>query len=169
MPKRVPQAVARGKEILAPLEAIRKHTLLSLLDDLADLEQDGLSPEDCARVKRAIERVANAASEIPDGSMFRGTILHEVETFADVYRRWNGHEGRSPKNVDGRRSALKKLRKARQQIARRIHINQHILQHELDLKLIDATYEAFRDLVKSGPSLFKNLARTLARQHAAAS
>jgi hypothetical protein len=163
MPSRDPAAVRRGKEIIAPIEVIRKYTLRSLLDDLADLEREGLSEESCFAVQNAMQKLANAASEIPDGSFFQGTVLKEVEQFSDIYTQWNGYTGPGREVTKSRRSALKKLRKRRQRIARRIHLNQHVLENHLDLQLIEATHVAFKDLVVSAPKLFRNLARSLER------
>jgi hypothetical protein len=132
-----------------------------LLDDLADLEQLWLNDEHCRLVKVAISRIASAASEIPDCGFFKRSILDEVEQFSEVYDRWNGHRGTHSRNIEGRKSALKKLRKARQRIAKRIYINQYVLENDLDVKLLEATHMAFVDLVRSGPALFKGIAVTL--------
>jgi hypothetical protein len=163
MPSRQPAAVQRGKQIVAPIEAIRKYTLRALLDDLTDLEREGLSQERCLSVQNAIQKLANAAAEIPDGSFFQGTILKEVEQFEEVYIRWNGYTGAGDEMTKCRRTALKKLRKRRQRMARRIHLNQYVLENNMDLELVQVTHAAFRDVVRSGPHLFRSLAKSLER------
>lgn len=156
---------SRGS-LLWTLNSFRTDGLTRLLDDLIDLENEGLAPEQCAEVRRALEKIASKAAAIPDGSFWRGTIYQEFEAFSEIYVHWNSHAGQSAEVIERRREALKGLRRCRHSIARRIRINQFILQNELDLVLVDAMYSSLRDLARTLPDLFKHLGEAVARYEA---
>lgn len=147
---------------VVPIESIRRYQMSALLDDLHALEGEGLVKEDCDLVKAALASVASAAAEIPDGSFWSGTILGEAERVYDAYEKWNGVEGTDRKVAIGRKSALRKLRRTRQRLARRIHLNQYVLQTELDKKLVADMYNAFGKIVENAPTIFNELSKSIA-------
>lgn len=146
----------------APIEAVRKYEMSALMDDLYALEKSGLSNDQCNLVKAALTSVCNVASGIPDGSFWSGTILGNAEKVFDAYDRWNGIDGYDSEARRQRRSALRKLRKSRQRLARRIHLNQYVLQNELDKQLVGDMYGAFGKIVEAAPDLFGQLAKAIA-------
>ena len=142
---------------------VRQDALSRLLDDLLEQEKTGYPHETCGKVSEAIGKIANAASGLPDHSWWRRSIVSELEGFLKIYEDWNNHEGEEQEKIDGRKKELKNLRAKRNKLATRIRKNQHIIQNDLDLSVIDSMYEALSDLVKSSPEIFKSLAKALSR------
>ena len=145
------------------INLFRADALSQLMNDLLYREKVGLHDEQCDKVKLALGEIVNLASSIPDGSWFRGTIWEELQDFADIYTHWNSHYGNDPAIIQRRQDELRKLRNKRNRIARKIRKNQHVLQNELDLQLIDNMYAAFGKLVQSLPEVFVNLAKAIER------
>lgn len=154
---------ARRGTALWGINRFRSDALVELLNDLVDLERVGLEEKYCSHVKTALARVVNAATSVPDGSWWRGSIWAELQQFEDIYATWNSHEGTDPEIIERRRKELKKLRKRRNRISRKIRQNQYILENELDLQLIRDTYDAMGGLAKALPDMFKHLAEAVAR------
>jgi hypothetical protein len=154
---------ANRGSVLWTLNHFRTDGLSRLLDDLIDLEKDGLAPEQCDQVRRALEKIASKAAAIPDGSFWRGTIYKEFEGFSEVYVQWNSHAGSSPEVITRRREELKRLRSCRHRIAKRVRVNQYILQNELDLMLVDAMYMSLKDITLALPEIFTHLAEAITR------
>jgi hypothetical protein len=145
------------------MNAFRSDGLTRLLDDLVDLEAQGLQTAQCDQVKAALSKIAARAAAVPDGSFWRKTILSEFEKFAEVYHEWNALEGATAVAREHRRQAMKRLRQCRNDIATRIRMNQHILYNELDLLLVEGMYTALRDLSTSLPNLFKSVSSAVTR------
>lgn len=141
----------------------RQDALSKLLDDLLDKEQTGYSQEICDKVKEAIGKIANLSSGFPDHSWWRKSILSEIEGFLKIYEKWNNHEGDELEKIAGRKKELKNLRSKRNKLATRIRKNQHIIDNELDLKLVESIYKALSMLVESFPETFTSLAKALNR------
>jgi hypothetical protein len=145
------------------INLFRADALSQLMNDLLHREKVGLLDEQCEKVKLALGEIVNIASSIPDGSWFRGAIWQEMQDFADIYSNWNSHYGNDPEIIQRRQLELRKLRDKRNRIARRIRKNQHVLQNELDLQLVDNMYAAFGNLVRALPEVFVNLAKAIDR------
>lgn len=147
------------------LNTFRSNVLSKLLDDLLARENEGLTQEQCARVKLALEKMIDAASGIPDGGFLRGTIWKELEKFAALYQKWNDIPGSDGKAARQRKQMLKKLRRQRHRLARRIRKNLYIISRELDLKLLGRVYDATGDLAQALPEIFKSLPKALKKYH----
>lgn len=163
MAKKSPQVDTEQGTVIWGANSLRSDGLARLLDDLVDLEATGLADDACAKVRTALEKLATAAAEIPDGTFWRGAIYTEIEEFSELYTKWNSHQGMDTTAIALRRSALKSLRASRHEIAKRMRANQFILQSELDLKLIEGMYASLRELSLSLPEIFKNLAKAVSR------
>ncbi len=146
---------------VAPIEDIRRYQMRALFDDLHEREGLGLEDHHCDLIKAALASVCNVASEVPDGSFWSGTILTETERVFDAYANWNGVKGEDKAAEKARKAALRKLRKKRQRLARRVHVNQFILKNEIDKKLVDDMHQAFGNVVKNAPDIFINLAQAM--------
>lgn len=69
------------------------------------------------------------------------------------------HEHDAPKSFD-------EIRGCRDRLAKAVRVNSHILNKELDLKLIDSFYKSLGDLVRAVPRLFVKLSEAVARYFA---
>ena len=145
------------------LNRYREDALSAFLDDLVMRRDLGFTKKECDQVKTALDFGANRMAAIPDGSFWGGSLLRAFETFQKEYANWNSHEGGDEKHALNRTAALRRLRRARQKLARRVRKSQHVLANDLDLRLIDAQYTALGKLVDSLPSVFGNLAKAVAR------
>lgn len=153
---------SRGSALWA-FNQFRTDALTQLLNDLTALEQVGLKIDQCDRVKRTLAELTNIATAIPDGSYFRSAIWKEFEHFSDIYAQWNSHEGGDPAFIKRRQTELRRLRARRHKIANRIRRNQHILQNDLDLKMVSDMYRALGSLTKALPEIFLSLAKSVER------
>jgi hypothetical protein len=135
--------------------------LTALLDDLVNAEENGLHPDSCREVRKALERGANKASSLPDGTFFRKSIYRDMERFVEAYQAWNDPIGSDRATTLKRRKLLGKLRERRNKLARRIRRNMQVLEEELDKEFVRAQYEALNDLVRSLPSHFGELAKVV--------
>ena len=134
----------------------RSKGLGSLLDDLLELEETGLTDSQCQQVRLALGKIVNASAAIPDGSWLRGSVFNELEAFEHLYIQWNGHT-----TAEQRKETLGKMRKRRQRIAQRIRKNQYILSEELDLNLLKSIYDSLGQLSKDMPRIFPNLSSAM--------
>lgn len=139
--------------------------LCRLLDDLQAKEARGLKNAECNEVKQALGQITNACSSIPDGGLLRKPILDIMQKFLDLYTEWNDKEGYNEEIIMKRMILLKKLRKCRQKLARKIRVNQHILDNNYDLQAIDSVFGAFDTLCTSCPGLFSNLSKAVERYY----
>lgn len=145
------------------LNQFRTDILVSLMDDLVILENQGLSNEQCNLVQTALEIIVNRATALPDYSFFKKSIWQILQKFEDTYRQWNEITGHDTISIEKRRKAIKKMRHFRNRLATKIRKNQFILAKELDLKLIKDFYDAFGELVKTLPAIFKELSKAVSR------
>lgn len=139
----------------------RKDALTALLDDLVNAEVEGFDSAACGKVRNALERGANRASGLPDGTVFRTSIYKDMERLIEAYEAWNEPDGNDRTMILKRRKLLRKLRERRHKLARRIRRNMQILEEELDKEFVRAQYEALSDLVRSLPHHFGELAKVL--------
>lgn len=150
---------ARGTAVWG-LNQFRQGALVSLLNDLASVRESGLAGDQCKEVEQALERVVNVSTQIPDGSFFRKSVYQHLEKFLALYNKWN-NPGDASDPIGHRQRFLKKLRKRRHRLARTIRRNQHVLNRELDLKLLEKIYASLGGLATSLPEIFKDLAKTV--------
>ncbi|MEW6184769.1 MAG: hypothetical protein AB1585_03410 [Thermodesulfobacteriota bacterium] len=161
--------MAKKKEInergtpLWSLNLLRSDLLPSLLDDLFLAESTGFTDAHCTEVKKALSKLVNAATLIPDGGFLTRTVWDEFQRFEIVYHDWNSLSGDHDAAKAHRRNHLMRLRKQRHRISKRIRNNQHILSNELDLKLLSVSHQAMADLVGAVPNLFVELSKAIAR------
>ncbi|PSL24035.1 hypothetical protein [Chitinophaga ginsengisoli] len=136
----------------------RTSILTSLLNDLIDLENDGLNEDICKVVRRSLEYFINASTNVPKGGFLSGGPLYlEIETFARTYKEWNDVDGKLPENVKQRREYLKKLRKQRQAITNKVRRLQFEIENNLDQKILADSYRAIGEIIGLVPNIFKNL------------
>jgi hypothetical protein len=145
------------------LNWFRRDALTALLDDLLDMQRTGVDDAICGHVKESLGKVVNIYTSVPDGGFLRSVIWKELQRFSDKYADWNDVYGDDLVAINNRQKSLRELRNRRHKIAKKIRYNQHILANELDLQLIDATYDALSGLIKSVPGIFSNLAKAINR------
>ena len=147
----------RGSKLWA-FNHFRSPILTSLLNDLVDLEREGLEDRYCNRVGTWLEYFTNYSTEFPRGGFMTGPIFKEIEQFTKLYRQWNEIKGSTAEAIRERRQALIKLRKQRQNITDKSRRLQFELDKELDQKLLAESYRAIGELIQLVPNLFQNLA-----------
>ena len=136
----------------------RTSILTSLLNDLIDLENDGLNEDICKLVRKSLEYFINASTNVPQGGFLSGGPLYkEIESFANTYRDWNDINGKDASNIKLRRLLVVKLRQKRQQISNKVRRIQFELENGLDQKILSDSYKAIGELINLGPNLFLNL------------
>lgn len=139
----------------------RSNVMTALLNDLIELENQGLDEEHCKVVRQSLGHFVNATTEIPRGGFLTGALSSEVEEFEELYKKWNDVQGRDPGAVEERRKLLKRLRRARQNITDRIRDLQVEIFLGLDRAILVATYRALADLIQAAPAIFRNLGQAL--------
>ena len=139
-----------------------------LLDDLLVAEQNGLPLGVCPKLQIALGEIVNAATEFPDGSFWRSSVLGHVQKLENLYREWNDVLGEDETAIYTRRRKLNQMRNRRHKLSTAMRQNQAALAKQLDLKLMEAMFEALGDLTKALPSIFMNLAKAIGRFHAGA-
>jgi hypothetical protein len=137
----------------------RTDALTSLLDDLVVIEDRGLSFQECAHVRQALEKSANCAAQIPDG-WFRN-VLSSFERLVTDYDAWNNTQGTDQGTIEQRRNRIKRLRRTRQKLATRVRKQTYKLANNLDLEIVKAQYKALEDLTKALPATFRELSKTI--------
>lgn len=145
------------------LNRLREDALVRLMHDLVDVEIRGLTAEECDQVKTALTKVVTVFSAIPDQSFFRKSIWHEIDNFRRAYEDWNEPKGGEEPARQHRKNSIRKMQKARNAAATRIRKNMRILEKELDLILIEDSYEALGELTKAVPDIFRNLSKAIVR------
>ena len=147
----------RGSKLWA-FNHFRSPILTSLLNDLVDLEAEGLEDPYCKKILSFLEYSVNAATEFSRGGFMTGPIYKDIEEFRRLYFEWNEIKGRTEKDSWDRRIYLGRLRDQRQRITNKARRLQYELDNELDQKLLADTYRAIGELINLVPNLFSNLA-----------
>jgi hypothetical protein len=130
-------------------DRFRSDALPRLLDDLGPVNHQGIDEADCQRIKAALNEIANQASNIPDGTIFRKAIYQHLETYFDLYSKWNDVKGIDRDAQQRRNAVVKEIRACRHALAKACRKNIHVLNKELDLKNVDSFYAALRKLVQA--------------------
>lgn len=157
-----PNAFKRNTPVWA-INRLRSDAIPALLNDLSNAGNEGYTEDICAVVAGTLRELTNEAAGIPDKSIWRKSIYDSVQAFEDRYIEWNDINGSDENAQSKRKNLLKKLRVERQNIAMTVRENCHIINNELDLKLIDRTYNGLGRLVEKAPEIFSNLAKAIAR------
>ncbi len=150
----------RGSSLFA-YNFYKSNVMTALLNDLIELENDGLEESYCRTVRQSLGQFVNATTEVPKGGFLTGALSTEVEEFEELYKRWNDIQGRTETAIAERRKLLKKLRHSRQAITNKIRNLQVEMFLGLDRAILVATYRALADLIEAAPSVFKNLSVAL--------
>lgn len=164
--QRLPEAESREVDAsrgtaLWGFNFLRMRVLTSLLNDLIDFENAGFDEEEyCKAIRRMLDHLANAATEVPSGGFLTGSLYEEIDSFAKTYANWNGVNGKSPEAAEQRRKEINKLKKQRQKISDKARRLQFELSNDLDQKLVAETYSALGDLITLVPDAFRNLSRS---------
>lgn len=137
----------------------RIRILTSLLNDLIDVENEGLCNEDvCLKIQTSLDYFINAATEIPKGGFLGGGPLYlEIESFKVTYIKWNGVEGGTQLHKIERQKLLRQLRKKRQIISNKARKIQYLIENNLDQILLKDAYRAIGEMINMVPSIFINL------------
>jgi len=161
MPKDPSRAVdnTRGS-MLWSFNFFRINILTSLLNDLYDLESEGLEDEICEKVQASLEYFGNAATDIPQGGFMTGPIYKDIGKFTETYIDWNKIKGNDDESREERRAIRLKLKKHRQTITNKARRLQYELDNNLDQKLLEAGYRAIGDLTTLVPDLLNNLTQS---------
>jgi hypothetical protein len=136
----------------------RSPILTSLLNDLVDLQADGLEEQYCKKILAFLEYSVNYATEFPRGGLLTGPIYKEIDKFKELYFEWNEIQGSTEKDSWDRQEYLRQLRDQRQRITDKARRLQYELDNELDQKLLADAYRTIGELINLVPNLFKNLA-----------
>lgn len=147
-------------------DIFRQDALPRLLDDLGATNQKGIPEEICDLVKGTHDRMTDIASTLPDKSFFRKSVWQAFDGYAEAYALWNDVEGDDPATQIERRKALKNVRNKRNVLATTVRKNRHVLESELDLKIVDDIYATLGDLVKNAPEYFQKLGAAVSRYDA---
>src|SRR4051794_6039130 len=91
-PAKAQLSAERGTTVWA-VNSLRSDALVALLDDLVALEDFGLEEDRCVLVRKALAKLTNAATGIPDGSWWRRQIYQELQDFEALYAGWNDVNG----------------------------------------------------------------------------
>lgn len=144
------------------LDRLRADALPRMLDDLRPFSDAGIHEAKCVEVKRALKSITDEAAAIPDGGIFRKALYQHFEEFSRLYTAWNDVNGSDASAIQQRENIQKQMRAERNRLAIAHRKNSHILNRELDLKIIDSCYAALNKLVRSVPT-FTKLAEAVAR------
>lgn len=145
------------------LNSLRQDALPRMLDDLGATSMDGIPETVCREVRSAHDKMVDLATIIPDKSFFRKSVWKTFEQYAEAYAKWNDVKGNDTASQKKRRDALSKVREKRNALATAIRKNQHIIDSEIDIKLVDDMYAALGGVVKKAPELFVELGNALTR------
>ena len=147
------------------MERYRQDVLTAFLNDLVlyersgfPLTSDGDDPH-CRNVRTLLGFFVNKATSFPAGSFFGGRLYKDFEKIEAKYKEWNEIRGSDDEAIKRRNNKVAYLRRYRCNLSKRIRRNQFALQNELDLKLVQAFYDAAEELVRNSPGIFTNLSK----------
>jgi hypothetical protein len=155
-------AAERGTALWA-FKRVKEDALPALMDDLLEVQAEGIHNDQCHQIETALGKMVNMATDIPDGSLFRAAIWEVMQKFEKTYSSWNKPKEATPEAARHRRQELEKLRKLRNKLTKKCRNHGHIISQKLDLRLVEEVYEALGNVVASGPELFRELAGAVAR------
>jgi len=136
----------------------RTSIITSLLNDLVDLENEGMAEDICKQIQKSLRYFVAASTEVSTGGFLSGGPLYvEIQQFLDTYVEWNDINGRTLENSKQRRKKLSVLLKKRQDITDKVRRLQFELQNDLDQKILADSYNAIGELINIVPGMFRNL------------
>ena len=144
-------------------EKFKQDALPSLLNDLGNTGLVGIPDEQCNLIKEAHQIMINFAATFPDGGVFRKAIWQYFEAYANQYEIWNDIEGNDLSAKEARKKELRKLRKARNELARAVRVNKAIIDENLDIQLVTSVYTALSKVVQKSPETFIHLSKAIDR------
>lgn len=139
----------------------RSIVLTRLLDDLYNLEESGLKDEHCQKIVAALNYFGNASTDIPSSGPFLAPIYKDIEKFTELYEKWNDVKGKGDEKVEERRDLRMKLKTQRQRITNKARKLQAAIDEKMDVKLLEAGYQALSELITAVPDLFSGLGKAL--------
>ena len=147
--------------VLWGFNRFRSDALVQLLNDLLDLERDGLPDSKCELVRTALSRIPRAIAAIPNKSWLKSFVCRDLEEFEALYSVWNSHGGDGA--ATKRNDTLREMHRRRLKLTRKVRSKQLILSTELDARVIGEIYLALEDLSSSMPAVFKRLSLAVNR------
>lgn len=149
----MPDDGSRGTETWK-LRYFRYQGINALLNDLEEMEQDGLDDEECALIRTVLGRICNYMSGLDGTAEWEVPLHKDMEVLRDHYVTWNNQD--RPEN---RREALNVLRNQRNQLSGKIAQTEGLLlQEDLD-EMIDDIFEALGSVAATYPKKFPNVGR----------
>ncbi|GEM_PF-3244094 len=139
----------------------RSIVLTRLLDDLYNLEKQGLPDEYCQQILAVLNYFGNAATDIPSAPPFLGPIYQDIEQFTRLYERWNAVKGVGASQTQERAKLRLKLKYQRQRITDKARRLQVAIDQNMDMALLQASYQALKTLIAAAPDLFRGLSKAL--------
>lgn len=134
--------------------------LIDFQDDLRSLENDGLDPHECEEVKAVLKSATEAFrahSKGPGSPYFE--IAKHFQRYADVYKDWNGHEGKDPGKPELRRKEIKLLSERRKALFKKLGARQQevVASGQLDLPFVNSVRTPLAKLAEQHPAKFSRL------------
>jgi hypothetical protein len=149
--------------VLWGFNKFRSDALVELLNDLVELEKEGLPDQKCTKVRMALSKVVHTVGSVSDHSWLKSFVWNDLKEFEQLYEIWNSHAGdNAPAN---RKNTLRRMRRRRNRLARKVRTNQLILSSELDSRLISEIYVSLGELSESLPDVFNHLSLAINRFH----
>lgn len=158
----------RDKDVVRALDAsrgttiwahnyFRSRVLTSLLNDLIDLENEGIEDDVCTQIQRSLDCFINTTTAVPSGGSLSRSLYNEVDEFKTIFVKWTEVDGVSEDATEQRRKLLGSLRRQRQKVTDKARSIQLELATNLDRQILVDTYRAIEELTNLAPNLFKNV------------
>lgn len=134
--------------------------LIEFQSDLNQLETDGLKPEECEDVKISLSEAISAFSKQGHGpTSVHYEIAKLFQKYADMYEKWNGHEGNDPGKPELRRKELTNLNLRRKKLFEKLSSRQAelVASGQLDLPFVSSVRLPLKQLAIKQKARFPRL------------
>lgn len=153
---------AADNETEALFRWFRQHGILALLNDLEELESDGLDDDECKAVKACLGMIANALSGLHEVAEWNEPIHKDIERLRDVYETWNEW----PRGAEGERQRAKTLavlRDERHSINGKLRLSESFMKGDDVQTVMRQVAEALHGVSELYPHRFGRIAAAVGR------
>jgi hypothetical protein len=157
------QSFAHRGTIIWRLNRFRQYLLLELVEDLKQLETDGLTDTECNHVKECLRQIIDECKRRHDKGVVEIALTKNLEQFRDIYIQWNGPRGSDPQAIKERQSFRKKIAEARRELSEDIRGRQLVLAGVIDDSFCDELWNRLEKICQAYPGEFSRLKRGFQR------
>lgn len=149
------------------INRLRSDLLPALLADLAKRESEGLERGQCLRVAKTLAQLAEEASALTaEDAAWKTALQRDLVAFQEIFVAHNMDLTNKDEAIKNRAVTLVQLRAIRQKLSDRIRRNLAAIEHDADIRGVEAMVARLRDVATAFPETLPQVASAIVRFYA---